>query len=917
MKDYYVFEYSNTSIFNTKSYELLKSSVIASGETTAIITNSKQDSDNLDRLIKTAIKKKEIKVNCFALTEFIDSHYNYNISKQITNLDTYFKLYLSNSNNLDLHSLLYCSTTLRKDFLTSYLKKNVETLTQLELELNASSTIKTQCIDLSKKFDIYLKDNFNFNSNDFYTSVINPPNITKLKHLFFINPILSCNSQKKHLSNLANLYESGTWIVNKSNIDCISWLKSSIKNKQFISENQNKLNNYKINQHSTLQNEINTCIDTIKTNLDNTSSQISIIIPNNHTYKEILELKLNQQNIDFNLYFSTKKTVCTLKHFFISIIQFLSKEFNLNTLYSLSSNPLCKQINIKINQEKKEILFDIHTLKLIEQKHIEELNNHHKKTQLEYLLEFIKSRELLHPDKINSLNTLCETQKKFHNNLSNPINSEKWFLEFQNFLNQFKDFNLNLTSKTHIKHDIKKIIEIIGTTLSMITNSQPEKLNKDIIFDLLIEKINNYNPKNTDYKTTVGVYLIEQARYIKHNICYLLGFSNSLYKLPTSSSVFDSIFYKNKLNISLKTACYQSEILDDLHHLCNTLNISMANSINDEIQLPSLHENTTLKKVMPQQNTQKAQITNSFTEVGKTIIPTINIPNLSATQLDLYNQCPYKYWIEHVVKLDNLSSESNEISAAQWGIFIHNILNEFNTWILKNQNTTKKTALDKIKEITKNKFLELKTPNLFWVTKYNTLQNKTKTPSVLETIVDIYFSSDLLTTLAKTEQKYTKTINQTTIKGTIDAIFQTPFGPIVVDYKTGKSLASSKDIELLRSLQIPIYFFCLYNKKSNLAQAAIYFQINSQEKTGIHLKACTKEIKTEYLKKSKQRPFIYDESFFKKIETKINILNTLIKNSYFSPDYKEELHETYKTRQKTCQFCSYKIACRYKKRMIV
>ena len=912
MPDYYVFEYSNTSIFNTKSYELLESSIISSGNSTAIIVNTNQDSENLKTFLKKSIKKKEITINCFSVNQFIDAHYYYNFTQHLSNIDTYFKLYLSTFKHSEIYNLLYSSSQLRQEFLNSFFKNKQENITQLELELNTSTTIKSDCIKLSKNFDQFLNKNFNFSSKNFYSTQNQQPILHKIEHLFFINPLLSYVAQQHHLENLTTNYTSQTWILNKSNKTCINWIKSKIKNNTHITESQDQKLIFQINQHKTLQEEIDSCINNLKTELTKSDKvPISIIIPNNHAYKENLELKLNQHNIDFKLHYKNQKSITLLKHFFISVIQFISKEFSIDSLYDLSSNPLCKQIQ----KDNNVLLFDIHSLKLIKQKNIEELHNYDPKITLDTLFEFIKSNTLLNKSKRETLELIYKTQKEFHKILYHQINSENWFIEFQQFLTQFTAFNSHLDSKTQNKHDIKKLLEIIGTSLTFIHNNQNLKVSKTTIFDLLIEKINNYNPQNLTYKTAVEIFQINQAKYKQHNTCYLLGFNNRLYPTPNNSSVFDSVFLKNKLDTKVPTELYQNELLYDLNVLSKTLKISMATSINNEIQLPSLQANTSLKKVSTKKLNPSKKINNPLEKIGTKITPNINLTNLSATQLDIYNQCPYKFWLEHMLKLDCVSTESYEIPASSWGIFIHNILNSFNLWILKNTTTSKQNALKKLKEITNQKFSELKSPNLFWITKYKNLQNANNSPSILETIIDIYFSNDLLKTLYKTEKKYTKTLNKTTIKGTIDAIFETPFGPVVVDYKTGKTLASSKDIELLRSLQIPIYFYCLHNNNSKLAQAAIYFQINSQEKTAIHLKACTKEIKTEYLNKSKQRPFIYDDAFLKKIENKIATLNNLINNSYFSPNYKQELHETYKNRQKICQYCSYKIACRYKKRM--
>jgi RecB family exonuclease len=916
MSTCYIFGYKDTSILNTKSYELLLSTLNSSSSSAAIITNTSQDAENLTKLLKQSAIKKEAKITCYALNEFIDLHFHFNVSRHLSHIDSYFKLYLSSFSNNQLESLLYSSAKLRKDFLTSYLTSPLTGIDQLELELSNKVNIKSKSIKIAKSFDAYLTKKLKFCSENFYTNTIKHPTINQIKNLFFINPIIKYNIEKKHLNKILNIYKSQTWIVNTENKDCINWLKSSNKDHHFILQNRPSQTPNIINRFPSVETEINYCLNSIKTCLnDDILQKISIIIPNNHIYKDTLEMKLTHQNIEFSSYYTNSKITTLIKSFFITNLQFLNTDFNLESLYSLSSNPICKKIYLNSENQNKEILFDIHTLILIQQKYSEEIEKSNKTTSLNTLFEFINTKDQFNTEKIKNLITLCNMQKKTHIHLSALSNTDSWFLEFQKHLSQYKEFSLNINSNKHIKHDIKKLLEIIGSTLMIIKKENNFKSKKKEIIDLLIENIKRYCPKNTAYKTNISVYYVDQARYVKHEKCYILGFNNSLYKQKTHTGIFDSIFSKKPSSTSIKTLAYQSELIDEINTLSSTTTISMAATLQDEVQLPTALENISLKEIVAPSAIEKTKPLPPIEKIKFKLKTNLNITSLSATQIDLYNRCPYKFWLEQVLKLDSIKPETNEISTAQWGIFVHDVLNSFNVWILKNPNQTKEASIKKLKSIAYTNFSAIINPNIFWKTKYKNLITNNDTPGMLETIVAIYFSNDILSSLLKTEQKYTKDINKTTIKGTIDAVFETPYGPIVIDYKTGKTLASSKDIELLRSLQIPIYFLCISNKNTPLAQAGIYFQIHSKDKTAIHLKACTKEIKSDYLKHSKQRPFIYDNNFMKKIEAQIEAINNLIKENYFSPDYTKALHDSYKNRSKTCQFCTYKISCRYKQRM--
>ena len=144
------------------------------------------------------------------------------------------------------------------------------------------------------------------------------------------------------------------------------------------------------------------------------------------------------------------------------------------------------------------------------------------------------------------------------------------------------------------------------------------------------------------------------------------------------------------------------------------------------------------------------------------------------------------------------------------------------------------------------------------------------------------------------------------IKAVVDALFQTKTGTVIVDYKTGKKIASPADIKNGKSLQLPIYLLCNENE---IIDALIYFQIHNHDKTTLAIPACQESFKKEYLEKRK-RPFLLTASFPKTIKNHLHKLIELIQDNHFTHAPHPNLEHDIIQSQETCYFCSNSLICR-------
>ena len=99
----------------------------------------------------------------------------------------------------------------------------------------------------------------------------------------------------------------------------------------------------------------------------------------------------------------------------------------------------------------------------------------------------------------------------------------------------------------------------------------------------------------------------------------------------------------------------------------------------------------------------------------KTKLNQISEGDFSATQLETYAKCPYKYFVENILRLETIEEPVEELEAFEYGSLIHSILYEFYTELkekkiilAKCDDPVFKTAEQLLFKIAEKRFDELK-----------------------------------------------------------------------------------------------------------------------------------------------------------------------------------------------------------------
>lgn len=327
-------------------------------------------------------------------------------------------------------------------------------------------------------------------------------------------------------------------------------------------------------------------------------------------------------------------------------------------------------------------------------------------------------------------------------------------------------------------------------------------------------------------------------------------------------------------------------------------------------------------------------LTQNISEKFKKKLLHISEGEFSATQLENYAKCPYKYFVENVLKLETIEEPVEELEAFEYGSLIHSILYEFYTKLNEKRivlfncsDDDFNVAENLLFKIAEQKFDELKlNSELSFYEREKLLGiNNRRTQSLLYKFLEEerkndsgYIPSFFEMSFGKVRhnEKYSEQFKESVnagkikLRGKIDRVDLNKDQEAlkVIDYKLGGARPSAEDLLNGISLQLPLYLFAAkelirreLDKEFNTAGAEI-FSLKFDEKDfgrkSVNIKPRRK--KSENI-----------EEEISQAEEMIKIcLETVNK---FADDIAEgKFHlTTLKNREaKVCRFCDFKKMCR-------
>ena len=403
---------------------------------------------------------------------------------------------------------------------------------------------------------------------------------------------------------------------------------------------------------------------------------------------------------------------------------------------------------------------------------------------------------------------------------------------------------------------------------------------------------------------------------------------------------FNSLFDTKKINKDdFKDEIYsKEELLELLGRLSSEQRKELKFSEEINIDIDEINRAIEIDKKRMEEPFGESEFTGfipkDISEELKNKLSQISEGEFSATQLENYAKCPYKYFVENVLRLETIAEPVEELEAFEYGSLIHSILYEFYTKlkeegiVLFNCNDREfKTAEELLFEVAGKRFDELNiNPEFSFYEQEKLLGiNGKRTQSILYKFLEEERKSDggfvpeffeLSFGKVKHDEKFSQKFKEgvnaggVKLKGKIDRIDINEAEKTlkVIDYKLGGTKPTAEELATGISLQLPLYLFAAKELiKKELggeyrpAGAQIFsLKFNEKDfgKKSISLKA--RKSKTENI----EEEIVAAEEMIKICLEMVAKFTTEISQGKFHLS-------TLKNREtKVCRFCDFKKICR-------
>jgi ATP-dependent helicase/nuclease subunit B len=311
----------------------------------------------------------------------------------------------------------------------------------------------------------------------------------------------------------------------------------------------------------------------------------------------------------------------------------------------------------------------------------------------------------------------------------------------------------------------------------------------------------------------------------------------------------------------------------------------------------------------------------------------ISNKKFSATQLETYAKCPYKFFLENVLKIQTVEEPLEELEAFEFGSLIHAILYEFYTSLLKKELILKKCSEGDFKKAEKILFdlahkkfeeLNLSSEHSFYEREKLLGIDGNRKNSLLYKFLeeernneDGYIPSFFELSFGKIRDSFDKNVvadkkisaGKVKLKGKIDRIDINKANSTlkVLDYKLSGTVPTMEDLKSGLSIQLPLYLFAAkhllsahFSEDYHSTGAEIFSLKYSEKDFGRNEVRIKRKVKNESLESRIQ---LTDEM----IRICIEMINKHVKAI---SEGRFNLSVLSDKESKVCRFCDFKKICR-------
>ena len=310
-----------------------------------------------------------------------------------------------------------------------------------------------------------------------------------------------------------------------------------------------------------------------------------------------------------------------------------------------------------------------------------------------------------------------------------------------------------------------------------------------------------------------------------------------------------------------------------------------------------------------------------LSEKAKARLNNLKTKSFSVTQFENYAKCPFKYFVEKILRIEVIEEPNDDIEPMEIGNFLHSLLFEFYSRLLENNiNIQSQAAEDLLFDLANNIISQFRFDDetyFYEKEKFFGISDN-RADSILYHFLetereqsDGYYPAYFEVAFGRKEKTGTDkrlsiedpiSFEGINLVGKIDRIELNKNFISIVDYKSGAKKVSSKNIERGIDLQLPVYMYVarellgpgfapgkmsIYSLKFN----ENYFGKNEVKMT--RSKKLTETEKSELLEKVVEESLLKLKEYFNQITS-----------AMFNPSKLED-RETL-----VCSYCNFKNICR-------
>lgn len=372
-----------------------------------------------------------------------------------------------------------------------------------------------------------------------------------------------------------------------------------------------------------------------------------------------------------------------------------------------------------------------------------------------------------------------------------------------NVKDYFENLKANLTDEIFINYKLEEAFDRIIENVKKYDIEYPK---------IYIEQIFKTMTHKMKYESNIHI-LNPTEIVLDYDYIYQIGLSDGDF-MPSdefsSDEIIGTISYISSHSDEFKLCTYDTNSITKTEFLMLDLEkVEIRNFewIKDGAQITNLQKE--YFRYVPVNNARKE---NDVTDLNNTVsFPLRSI--LSASKIDGYQKCAFKYFCDYIVSFD---IERDEMYT-QLGSFAHEVLERY--FEENSYNFFDQVIFERLFDLTKLKYPDLK--------EFQFEMLKTKLKKVI--ISECMHGNKTLFTEKKFEHNFFKDKegNDITFVGKIDRVDLSEEGYVLIDYKLNTSTIPSKPKVLSgEALQLPIYIAKFYDE----IDSALYVDIKTGER---------------------------------------------------------------------------------------